>query len=537
MTSFRQKFVRRGWHALLLAPLVVGQGCTELTETPHDALTPDNAFTTEAELLAGVAAVYANLRPVEWVGYITLQDLTTDVSIVPTRGSDWYDNGRWLELHRQTWTASSGSTLDDLNGAWNNMFSGIAKSNLMIEVIEKAKPPNGARTLGELRTLRAWFYYMLQDFFGGAPPLVTSTKLERSPSSTRADLFKFIETELTQSAADLPERWPADGYGRITKGAANAILASLYINAGVFSKNSGVSHNSYNSCAGVTVSGGRGACQAAIDAANAVINSGVYSLSTNWADNFGHGNSASPENIFVIVYTAEGQGLGGNWPFRTLHYNQLSSGWGGPWNGFATLAETYRAFDATDVRRGMWLEGPQRSFENGQPVNDRSGAPLIFTAEIPDADKASEAHGVRFNKFPPLPSARTGNGMPNDFPFFRLSEMYLIRAEARNELDNLAGAIADLAFVHNMRNPGNPIAGLTTKAQVRDAILRERLLEFAGEGKRRTDLIRHGKFLNRWSTTMLGGKQDQTGKPHLILFPVPVTQLGSNPGLRQNPGY
>src|SRR5687768_8610814 len=118
MTTFELQSVRRVGLALLLAPvLVVGQGCTDLTETPHDALTPETAFKTPTEVLAGVAGVYAQLRPAEWVGYIALQDLSTDVSIVPTRGSDWYDNGQWLDIHRQTWTPnSSGSGF--INGAW-----------------------------------------------------------------------------------------------------------------------------------------------------------------------------------------------------------------------------------------------------------------------------------------------------------------------------------------------------------------------------------------------------------------------------------
>lgn len=535
MTTFHLQSIRRVGRALLLAPLFLfGQSCTELTEVPHDALTPDNAFTTEAELLAGVAGVYAGLRPIEWVGYITLQDLTTDVSIVPTRGSDWYDNGRWLEMHRQTWAANSGSALDDMNGAWNNLFAGIAKANLMIDVVSKTSGANKARTLAELRTLRAWYYYMLQDMFGGVP-VVTSTELKRFARADRDSVFRFIESELKASVADLPDTWPASGYGRVTKGAANAILASLYINAGVFGKSTGVSATAYNSCAGVTVSGGGNACTAALAAADAVINSGVYSLAPagQWANNFSRTNESSPENIFVIVYTAEGsQGLGGNWPFRTLHYNQLNSGWGSPWNGFATLAETYNQFETTDERRGMWLAGQAYSFETGAPVTDRTGNPLIFTAVIPDANQANEAHGVRFNKFPPLPSATTGNGMPNDFPFFRLSEMYLIKAEAHLELSQTAQALAALKAVHDLRNPGNPALVVS-----RDAILKERLLEFAGEGKRRTDLVRHGKFLNAWSTTMLNGKTDQTSKPHLILFPIPQTQIGSNPLLTQNPGY
>ena len=536
MTTLKLQSLRRIGRALLLAPLVVvAQSCTELTETPHDALTPENAFKTEAELLAGVAGVYASLRSTEWVGYITLQDLTTDVSIVPTRGSDWYDNGRWLEIHRQTWTANSGSALDDMNGAWNNLFSGIAKANLMIDVVTKAGGANSARTLAELRTLRAWFYYMLQDMFGGAPPLVTTTELQAHPSSTRTAIFDFLDTELTAAIADLPDAWPADGYGRVTKGAARAILASLYLNAGVFNRNTGVSATGYNSCT-IALSGGRTGCQEAIDMANDIINSGEYSLNPTWANNFSTTNGNSPENIFVIVYTAEGSNLGMCWPWRTLHYNQLAAG-GGPWNGFATLAETYAQFDATDERRGMWLAGQAHSFDTGLPVNDRTGNPLIFTAAIPDADAANEAHGVRFNKFPPLPSATGGCGMPNDFPYFRLSEIHLIKAEALNEQGNTVAATAEIAAVHNLRNAANPVPAGMNQAQIRDYILRERLLEFAGEGKRRSDLIRHGKFLNQWSATMLHGKTDKTSEPHRILFPVPTTQIGANPQLVQNPGY
>src|SRR5205085_7518148 len=242
--------------------------------------------------------------------------------------------------------------------------------------------------------------------------------------------------------------------GRLTKGAANAILASLELNAGVFNKDCGpadcssvVNATAYNSCS-VTVGGGKTGCQAALDAANAVINSGNYTINSNWFKNFSTDNKSSPENIFVIVHTNGNQGIGGSWPMRTLHYNQLSTGQGGPWNGFATIAETYTQFASTDERRGMWLAGQGYSFENGQPVNDRTGAPLVFTTAIPDLDAATEGHGVRFNKFPPQPDPPLGSAQPNDFTFFRLAEMYLIRAEAENELSQPTAALSDLNFIH-----------------------------------------------------------------------------------------
>jgi hypothetical protein len=538
MTIFSTRRARQV-AGMVFAPtlLVVGGSCTNLTEVPHDALTTANAFHSDAEVLAGVAGVYSTLRAFEWVGYITLEDLTTDVAIVPTRGSDWYDNGQWLDLHRQTWTANSSGTLAFVNGAWNDIFGAVAKANLMIDVVTKANSgAKGDSTLAELRALRAWDYYMLMDMFGGVP-LVTTTELKQYPRVTRDSVFHFIEAELLAARDKLPVKWDAAYYGRLTKGAANAMLASLYLNAGVFGKNTGVSGGAYNSCTTVNVSGGKSGCQAAIDAANLVINSGAYSLNANWFQNFSLDNKSSPENIFVIVHVSD-QGIGGSWPMRTLHYNQLNSGWGSPWNGFATTAETFNKFTATDERRAMWLSGQGKSFETGLPVNDRTGKPLIFTTNIVDANAASEGEGVRFNKFPPLPSATTGQSATNDFTFFRLAEMYLIKAEAENELGQTGPALADLAIIHDRHDKVNTVStmGLTSQALIRDAILKERLLEFSAEGKRRTDMIRNGKFLS-WTESTKNGVSATARDAHFILFPVPAPQLASNPLLTQNPGY
>jgi hypothetical protein len=553
MTLFT-KSVRRLGLVGVVAPMLVlaGTSCTDLTETPHNALTPETAFKTDQEILAGVAGVYATLRAVEWVGYITIEDLTTDVSVVPTRGSDWYDNGQWLDLHRQTWTPnSSGSGF--LNGAWSDMFGAIAKENLMISVISAQPASAKADTiLAELRTLRAFDYYMLQDMFGGVP-LVTTTELKQYQRVTRDSVFKFIESELLDARTHLPAAWPASYYGRVTKGTANAILASLYLNAKVFKDGAALgtaataSANSYNSCSGVAVTGGD-ACAMAIAAANAVI-AGPYSLSTagNWKENFAIHNHSAPENIFVVVHSDALSGaLGGNWPHRTLHYRQLNAD-GGPWNGFATTAENFTRFDAGDERRGMWLFGAQRSFDNGQLVTDRAtptsdtvAHPLTFTTTIPDMNAATEAQGVRFNKFPPTPNVAHGGSETNDFTFFRLSEMYLIRAEAENESGASAAALVDLAAVHDVRDPGNPVAGmgLATQQQIRDAILNERAIELSAEGKRRTDLIRHGKFLS-WTDAATGvnGVAAAARAANLILFPIPASQIASNPMLVQNAGY
>jgi len=526
MRSFLSKSIRQIGRNAVLAALVAlpPLACTDLTEVPNDALTPDNAFKTDAELLAGIASVYARLRNPMW-GYYNLSEITTDEIVVPTRGSDWFDNGRWLEIYRQTWTPNSGSALDDMNGAWNDAFSGVARANLMLEILDKSTGTTNDVAKAELRGLRAYFYYQLMDFFGGVP-LVTGTALEANARVSRDSVFKFIEAELLDIRQTLPETRDAGQYGRLTRGAANALLANLYLNAGVFTKDDGINPSGYNSCAGITVSGGEDACQAAIDAADAVISSGKYSLSADFKQNFSISNESSPENIFVIALTNQ-PGLGMSFAMRTLHYNQLTTGNGGPWNGFATIADTYNQFDhATDQRDKMWLVGQQKSFNTGQDVNDRTGAPLVFTPSIANIESATEGEGVRYNKFPPLPNAAAGDAHPNDYPIFRLAEMYLIKAEALWAIGNTGEALTNINLVRARAfNPPKPLLAVTA-----DDILRERLFEFAGEGKRRQDMIRFGHFLD--ARQFKGARE-----AYRVLFPVPATQIQSNSKLTQNPGY
>src|SRR4029453_16133256 len=113
MTSFLSRSIRQIGRGAVLAALVAlpPLACTDLDEVPNDALTPDNAFRSDAEIIAGIASVYAKLRRpiIDGAKYFVLSEVTTDEIVVPTRGSDWFDNGRWLEIYRQTWTGKSGS--------------------------------------------------------------------------------------------------------------------------------------------------------------------------------------------------------------------------------------------------------------------------------------------------------------------------------------------------------------------------------------------------------------------------------------------
>ena len=494
---------------LLLSPLLASVACTSLTETPTSSITPETFYSNEVEVLGGLAGVYSQLRNTLWA-YYNLSEISTDEMVVPTRGQDWYDNGRWLEIHRQTWGANSPVGLEDVNGAWVDAFTGVARSNVLLDALQKVSFADRPGIEAELRTLRAFYYYMLMDMFGGVP-IVTTTEIVPRERKTRAEVFSFIETELKAARDGLPLTRPATDQGRFTKGSANAILANMYLNAEVFT--------------GTVTAGGlqKGAARwaDAVTTADLILNSGVYSLATDWRSSFRSTNHTSPENILVVHHLNQ-TGLGLNFVMRLLHYNQFNPS---PWNGFSTLADAYNAFDAADQRRQIFLVGPQNNVETGLPVNDRTGQRLIFTTTINDVTQATEGEGARIMKWPPDPNHVSENN-GNDFAYFRLGEIYLIKAEAQFNLGNTAGALQLLNPLRaRVFSPAKPLTTVTP-----DIILQERLFELTAEAKRRQDLIRFGKY-----TLAFAFKLQR--EPYRILMPIPQTQIGANPLLTQNPGY
>jgi len=512
-----------GLCALLLVPM---QACTNLDETPPSAISPGNFFHTEGEVLAALAGVYAQLRGTV-DDYYNISEISTDEMVVPTRGQDWYDNGTWLETHRQTWTASSPATLSFLNGAWNTAYAGVARANGLLDGVKNSTVPNQAVMEAEARYLRAFYYYVLMDLYGGVPVATTSEIAPRERVS-RDSLFKFIEAELLAIRPALPLSWDAGNNGRVTKGAVDALLANMYINAGVFTKEAagagGINATGYNSCTGITVAGGLGACQAAVNRVDSILNSGVYQLADTFAKPFRSDNGTSKENIFVIKF-ADQAGLGLNFVMRALHYNQFTPG---PWNGFSAMAQAYNAYDSLDRRRKAILAGPQFNVETGAPVKDRAGNPLVFTVTIANVTSATEGEGTRIYKWPADPGhVAQDNG--NDFAWLRLAEMYFIKAEA--ELNGATGTSTPLALIRSVR--ARAFATDTLSAVTLPDVLRERMLEFIGEGKRRQDLVRFGKY-----TAPFEFKTTQT-QDFLVLMPIPQSQIDANPLLvgHQNSGY
>ncbi len=291
---------------------------------------------------------------------------------------------------------------------------------------------------------------------------------------------------------------------------AKAILAKLYINAEVYT--------------------GTARWADAERLADEVINSGQYSLSSNFFANFSERNSGSTENILTLPYDQNNAG-GFNLAQMTLHY--LSQNTYNlqeqPWNGYASLEEFYNSFDDNDARKNSFIVGPQFA-SDGTRLNDISaeaadpdGEPLTFTPTISMLEpNALRQEGVRVGKYEFASGA--ASSLNNDYVLIRLADIILIKAEAALRQGKTDVA---LAAVNQVRTRAGMPAYTTITL---DELYNERGREMFAEASRRSDQIRFGKFLQPWW-------EKQQSQPFRTLFPIPQQQINANPALVQNPGY
>ncbi|TAH21976.1 MAG: RagB/SusD family nutrient uptake outer membrane protein [Cytophagales bacterium] len=479
-------------------------GCTNLDETVYNQITPETFFKSEEEFFAALVPLYAQLRPFLW-SYYNLSQVSSDETIVPTRGGDWGDGGRWRAMYQHTWD----KTLPDVNDAWNDAFTGVARANSYLKSMELVPNTSAAkpRFVAEARVLRGLYYYLLMDLFGGVPIVTDLVDRANPPArNSRQEVFNFIEKEVTESIAALPEAATGDS-GRLTKNSARALLARMYLNAGVFT--------------------GSAQWQKTLDMCDAIINSGVQKLEGSFFDNFIPTNEKSKEGLLVIGYANIDLGFPGmNFTMRTGHYNQVPQS---PWNGFCTIAEYYDSFDPQDVRSKMFQAGQAVNLLTGEPVNNRQGAPLIFTKEVP-IENANEGNGIRVLKWGVDP-LQNGGDSRNDFFVFRYSEIFLTKAEALNELGRTTEATALINVIRGRAfNPAKPLSSSFTQATFRQQILKERGFELGWEASRRQDLIRIGGYTAARTNKLVS-------QSFRNLFPIPQRAIDANPKLSQNPGY
>ncbi len=483
--------------------------CTDLEEAPYGVITPGDFFQTDAEILSSVMPVYHSLAKARWSdGHLHMQDVAADAIVVPTRGGDWDDGGKWRELHQHTWTAVN----EPVRFGWVDAYTGVARANATIDALSnspKSETALVATLIGEVRVLRALFYWWLIDLFGDVP-LVTdpATDPENPPSQTpRAEVFDFIVEEINAVLAlnVLMETADAGTYGRVTEGAAYALLATVHLNGKVYTETA-----KWTEC---------------VAACNEVINSGDYELMDSFTDVFALENQGptNTENILVVA-SKPGWDYGFNRQNATLHYSQLPSS---PWNGFSVVADYYNTYDTADARIDVLLEGQQYILGGpaaGDSAFQRDGKPLVYSVDSPIFG-ATESHGVRILKWPIDPEGLSAPG-GNDYAVFRYAHILLAKAEAQFELGNSGDA---LALVNQVRarnfDPAKPLTSVTS-----EDIFDERGYELLWEGFRRQDQIRAGHFLEAWANK-------DVSEEYRKIYPIPQSQMDANPNLVQNTGY
>ncbi|MBF9140442.1 RagB/SusD family nutrient uptake outer membrane protein [Hymenobacter sp. BT439] len=542
--------VYRGLTALSLstALMALSTSCTkDLDQTPKYELTPDKVYTGLAGYKQVLAKLYGGFALTGSTGpsssdiggidagtsdYIrqwwSAQELTTDEAVIA-----WNDPGV-QEWHRMNWDATDPLT----RGIYSRIYTEIALCN---EFLRESTDDKLSSRLGgdvaqgkvyraEARFLRAVAYMHIIDLFGNGP-FVTENDVVGGALPvyyTRQQLYNFVESELTALTTDLaPAR--SNEYGRVDQAAAHGMLARLYLNAAVYT--------------------GTPQYAKAAAEADAVIKSG-YSLNSTAAPAasaygrlFLADNNLAPaknEIIWPVIFDVNSvQSYGGT----TFLVNGATSGADANWQrkvgqttGWGGLRTTSALFDK------FFLAG-------GDTARDRRGRFYTQgqTLAINDLSQFTQGLGVlKYRNITSTGAAQGGaqNFSSVDFPMLRLADMMLIYAEAATR-GNADRATA-LGYVNQIRRRafGFPLTGtssadITDVQMTSDFILDERAREMHWEGTRRSDLIRYGKFTeNTYLWPWKGGVAAGQGvDAKYKLFPLPASDLTTNPNLKQNPGY
>ncbi len=496
---FYKKLILIGVLLVFIVP-----SCTDLDEEIFSNLTEEEFFNSLSPdaIDASKASAYTTIVG-NWGGHNSLwslNEVSSDEMAITQKGPDWEDGQQWIRVHRHEYNESEQS----VNNGWNYCFGAVSTVNRLIGQFE-----GNDIIVDELRAVRAMVYYWLIDNYGNVP-IVDETVTSPTPETkSRAEVFAFIEDEMN---AVLPNLSQDRTYATMNYWVAKAVLAKLYLNAEVY------------------IGTARWADAAA--ACAEIIDSGLYSLESDFFDNFSTANEGSSENIFVIPYDEVNAG-GFNLGQMTLHYASQATFdlKQQPWNGYSSLQEFYNSFDADDARIGSFLEGPQfasdgttRLMDASAEAGDPDGEPLTFTPEINELfPGALRQAGVRVGKWQYANGA--DGSLSNDFAIFRLADIMLMRAEAlwrQNPGDAMA---LDLVNEIRTRAGVDEFASLTA-----DNLLAERGREMFAESYRRQDLIRFGKFNDAWWEKPASNVQKN-------IFPIPKPQIDVNPSLQQNPGY
>lgn len=506
----------------LLAP-----SCVDLEPEVSSDVLKDDYYKTPEQFATLLANAYSQLAGeygyVYREGYWSMQEYTTDEVAVPTRGTEWSDNGVPLAMGQHTWEENT----RDINNGWSFAYGGVTKCNGVMDNIKLIKGEDEAQYdeatkfgIAETKVLRAFYHLLAMDLYGNVP-IVDASDAELK-QSTRAEVFSFIEKEVLDN---LPYLQVTPSYGRVTKSVGQTILAKLYLNAEVYT-NTPRWQEALNMCDSI-ISGGYG-----------------YNLESDYFVPFKANNTGCKEIIFPIVFDAV-KAQGNMFHLITLHYAHANPEVYGfttqTWNGPCTHQDFYDSYDGSDKRKGQWFVGPIFDKNTGDTVNfiknsiEKKAVIVPSISATADPTEENTFEGARFVKFEIEPGI--GHHANSDFPIYRLADIYLMKAEAVMRLNGGAANDVAVAAANEVRKRTG-LGDYTTGTLTLPELLAERGRELAWEGHRRQDLIRFGEFTKQWGKMTTGEYYKLVSDDYRKLFPIPKWVTDAAPGVyTQNPNY
>ncbi|UCH14187.1 MAG: RagB/SusD family nutrient uptake outer membrane protein [Bacteroidales bacterium] len=522
--------------------------CTDLEEEVFDQIVAEEFTPTEKDAFAVIGPAYTELRVwlFGWHGYFDSQEECSDIIVTPARPNGWVDGGVYRAMHEHIWNSEQSHTVR----IWNQCYSGITLINRGIYQIESGALPiaEGSESIiAELKTLRAFYYYILCDNFGNVP-IVTDYDVEPDflpEQNTRQEVYDFIISEVNNNIGNLSEDVNTLYYGRFNKWAAHTLLAKVYLNAEVYTGTA-----EWDKC---------------IEQCNLVMASEKYEMESNYSDVFVTANESSTEIIFAIPFDDDVDWEFGwfHLPWKTLHpsnqhtYNLELQ----PWGGSCAIPQFIDTYDSLDNRlRDTWLIGYQFS-STGDTLycsmkSKFKDKPLEYTNFVQGIAKTEEWEGYRIGKYEILIGTRW-MAIENDFPLFRYADIYMMKAECllrKGQADDAAALVTEV----RLRNFDNPDDATVTGAELMEGssynyglvdkgiliepseggddiqygrFLDELGWEFAAEARRRQDLIRFDVFTTKsWLSHSPNGD-------FRTIFAIPEDELNTNNKLEQNDGY
>lgn len=406
-------------------------------------------------------------------------------------------------------------------------YQGIARCNLGIQQIPLMNTDSVMdacvqnRLVGELKFLRAMYYFRLVRIFGGVPKTttpITSSADWKMPRASVADIYTLILSDLEDANSKLWKKseYSADDLGRATKGAAQAMLlkANLYLKNYADAKRWG----------------------------DSIMTSNEYQLVSNYADNFTLAGENGPESVFEIQYMADPMSDYGNGngftrgTFTVILTRSRSSKFQG-WGFNKPTQNLYNEYETGDPRRDATIFNPSNAEIETPAQEIYLGCRYLnrkYAMMNPDNSIIKLDHPTRG---------------PINNKVIRYADVLLMYAEACCELNKLPEAKAALEQVRSRARGGNAILPVfpygtyaDNQTDLRKAIRHERRVELAMEGHRWFDLCRWGnvkEVMDAYKLTETPEAQTQmavfiAGKHEL--FPIPSQEIDLNP-MDQNPLY